>query len=163
MNSLGTKLEEYWQEIRHKRNKEDPNSIPVEDTMLVHIAACRIHASHYMSLHVLFYFLTLLSECSDACLHMSSGSDRIKTGHSVMTVRNGANSRMGSTAASCQRNGTAVWTPVLSSGEQSITENPSAKVIIWWDKIKTFLSTNLNCRGIARPTHTLVTVLESSS
>ncbi|XP_029936206.1 MORC family CW-type zinc finger protein 3-like [Myripristis murdjan] len=33
ITSLGIKLEEYWKEIRFKRNKEDPNSIPVEDTM----------------------------------------------------------------------------------------------------------------------------------
>nr|XP_046260052.1 MORC family CW-type zinc finger protein 3a [Scatophagus argus] len=33
MNSLAIKLEEYWQEIRHKRKQEDPNSIPVEDTI----------------------------------------------------------------------------------------------------------------------------------
>ncbi|XP_035532911.1 MORC family CW-type zinc finger protein 3a [Morone saxatilis] len=31
INSLGVKLEEYWQEIRYKRNAEDPNSLPVED------------------------------------------------------------------------------------------------------------------------------------
>ncbi|CAG05872.1 unnamed protein product, partial [Tetraodon nigroviridis] len=29
--SLGIKLEDYWNEIRHKRTKENPNSIPVED------------------------------------------------------------------------------------------------------------------------------------
>lgn len=34
--SLGNKLEEYWNEIHHKRNKEHPNSIPVEDAVLVH-------------------------------------------------------------------------------------------------------------------------------
>ncbi|XP_070770954.1 MORC family CW-type zinc finger protein 3a [Enoplosus armatus] len=34
MINLGTKLEEYWQEINHKRKTEDPNnSIPVEDTI----------------------------------------------------------------------------------------------------------------------------------
>lgn len=38
INNLGIKLEEYWQEIRHRRKTEDPNSIPVEDTMLVHFA-----------------------------------------------------------------------------------------------------------------------------
>lgn len=32
MASLGIKLEEYWQEIRHRRNTEDPNCIPIEDT-----------------------------------------------------------------------------------------------------------------------------------
>ncbi|XP_008273840.1 MORC family CW-type zinc finger protein 3a [Stegastes partitus] len=34
MNNLGIKLEEYWKEIRYRKNKENPNStIPVEDTM----------------------------------------------------------------------------------------------------------------------------------
>ncbi|KAF7663063.1 hypothetical protein LDENG_00219540 [Lucifuga dentata] len=34
ISSLGHKLEDYWKEIRHRRNQEDPNnSIPVEDTM----------------------------------------------------------------------------------------------------------------------------------
>ncbi|XP_041857889.1 MORC family CW-type zinc finger protein 3a isoform X2 [Melanotaenia boesemani] len=34
MTSLGTKLEEYWNEIRYRKTKENPNStIPVEDTM----------------------------------------------------------------------------------------------------------------------------------
>ncbi|XP_008399230.1 MORC family CW-type zinc finger protein 3a isoform X2 [Poecilia reticulata] len=34
INSLGTKLEEYWNEIRYRMTKEDPNStVPVEDTM----------------------------------------------------------------------------------------------------------------------------------
>ncbi|XP_016524046.1 MORC family CW-type zinc finger protein 3a isoform X2 [Poecilia formosa] len=34
INSLGTKLEEYWNEIRFRKTKEDPNStVPVEDTM----------------------------------------------------------------------------------------------------------------------------------
>nr|XP_033473928.1 MORC family CW-type zinc finger protein 3a [Epinephelus lanceolatus] len=34
ITSLGTKLEEYWNEIRFSRNKENPNSdTPVEDTM----------------------------------------------------------------------------------------------------------------------------------
>ncbi|XP_073329206.1 MORC family CW-type zinc finger protein 3a isoform X2 [Pagrus major] len=33
INTLGTKLEEYWREIRHKRIKENPDCIPVEDTM----------------------------------------------------------------------------------------------------------------------------------
>ncbi|KAJ8013149.1 hypothetical protein DPEC_G00050290 [Dallia pectoralis] len=34
INNLGLKLEEYWKEIRFKRDKEDPNStIPVEDTI----------------------------------------------------------------------------------------------------------------------------------
>ncbi|TMS06656.1 MORC family CW-type zinc finger protein 3 [Larimichthys crocea] len=33
MNSLGTKLEDYWQEIRHKRSRENPDSLPVEDAM----------------------------------------------------------------------------------------------------------------------------------
>ncbi|XP_041663742.1 MORC family CW-type zinc finger protein 3a [Cheilinus undulatus] len=33
MTNLGIKLEEYWQEIRHRRQTEDPNNnIPVEDT-----------------------------------------------------------------------------------------------------------------------------------
>lgn len=35
ISSLGNKLEEYWNEIRHKRKEEDPNSIPVEDAVLV--------------------------------------------------------------------------------------------------------------------------------
>lgn len=35
--SLGIKLEDYWNEIRHKRTKENPNSIPVEDAELVHV------------------------------------------------------------------------------------------------------------------------------
>lgn len=35
ISNLGNKLEEYWKEICHKRNKEDPNSIPVEDALLV--------------------------------------------------------------------------------------------------------------------------------
>ncbi|XP_024264991.1 MORC family CW-type zinc finger protein 3 [Oncorhynchus tshawytscha] len=34
INNLGVKLEDYWKEIRFKRDKEDPNStVPVEDTM----------------------------------------------------------------------------------------------------------------------------------
>ncbi|XP_064167305.1 MORC family CW-type zinc finger protein 3a [Anguilla rostrata] len=34
INNLGVKLEEYWNEIRYKRDREDPNcTIPVEDTM----------------------------------------------------------------------------------------------------------------------------------
>uniref|UniRef100_A0A3Q2CT21 MORC family CW-type zinc finger 3a n=1 Tax=Cyprinodon variegatus TaxID=28743 RepID=A0A3Q2CT21_CYPVA len=34
INSLGVKLEEYWNEIRYRKTKEDPNStVPVEDTM----------------------------------------------------------------------------------------------------------------------------------
>ncbi|XP_038870456.1 MORC family CW-type zinc finger protein 3-like isoform X2 [Salvelinus namaycush] len=34
INNLGLKLEDYWKEIRFKRNKEDPSSTtPVEDTM----------------------------------------------------------------------------------------------------------------------------------
>ncbi|KAG7467310.1 hypothetical protein MATL_G00152020 [Megalops atlanticus] len=34
MNNLGVKLEEYWNEIRYKRDREDPNcTIPVEDAM----------------------------------------------------------------------------------------------------------------------------------
>lgn len=41
MINLGVKLEEYWKEIRHKRNIEDPNSIPVEDTKLVHFVTVR--------------------------------------------------------------------------------------------------------------------------
>lgn len=36
ITSLGNKLEEYWNEIRHKRKEEDPNGIPVEDAVLVH-------------------------------------------------------------------------------------------------------------------------------
>ncbi|XP_056145820.1 MORC family CW-type zinc finger protein 3a [Lampris incognitus] len=33
MSNLGIKLEEYWKEIRHMKNSEDPNStVPVEDT-----------------------------------------------------------------------------------------------------------------------------------
>lgn len=36
ISNLGTKLEEYWNEIRHKRKAEDPNSIPAEDALLVH-------------------------------------------------------------------------------------------------------------------------------
>ncbi|XP_054888271.1 MORC family CW-type zinc finger protein 3a isoform X2 [Poeciliopsis prolifica] len=33
INSLGIKLEEYWNEIRYRNSKEDPNStVPVEDT-----------------------------------------------------------------------------------------------------------------------------------
>lgn len=34
--NLATKLEEYWNEIRYRRMKEDPNSIPAEDALLVH-------------------------------------------------------------------------------------------------------------------------------
>lgn len=38
MTNLAIKLEEYWKEIRHRRNKDNPtNSTPVEDTMLVHV------------------------------------------------------------------------------------------------------------------------------
>ncbi|XP_075963210.1 MORC family CW-type zinc finger protein 3a isoform X2 [Anarhichas minor] len=34
MTNLGTKLEEYWNEMRHKRKREDPNATtPMEDTM----------------------------------------------------------------------------------------------------------------------------------
>ncbi|XP_061083129.1 MORC family CW-type zinc finger protein 3-like [Conger conger] len=34
INNLGVKLEEYWNEIRYKRDREEPNcTIPVEDTM----------------------------------------------------------------------------------------------------------------------------------
>ncbi|KAM8749469.1 MORC family CW-type zinc finger protein 3a [Acanthopagrus schlegelii] len=33
INTLAIKLEEYSKEIRHKRKKEDPNCIPVEDTV----------------------------------------------------------------------------------------------------------------------------------
>ncbi|XP_036396894.1 MORC family CW-type zinc finger protein 3a [Megalops cyprinoides] len=34
MNNLGVKLEEYWNEIRYKRDREDPNcTIPVEDAL----------------------------------------------------------------------------------------------------------------------------------
>ncbi|XP_027879044.1 MORC family CW-type zinc finger protein 3a isoform X1 [Xiphophorus couchianus] len=34
INSLGTKLEEYWNEIRYRKTKEDPlSTVPVEDTM----------------------------------------------------------------------------------------------------------------------------------
>ncbi|XP_069569704.1 MORC family CW-type zinc finger protein 3a [Brachyistius frenatus] len=34
INSLGVKLEEYWQEIRYRKSRENPNStVPVEDTM----------------------------------------------------------------------------------------------------------------------------------
>ncbi|KAM6955886.1 MORC family CW-type zinc finger protein 3a [Lycodopsis pacificus] len=34
MTNLGTKLEEYWNEMRHKRKKEEPNATtPMEDTM----------------------------------------------------------------------------------------------------------------------------------
>lgn len=36
ISNLATKLEEYWNEIRHKRMTEDPNSIPAEDALLVH-------------------------------------------------------------------------------------------------------------------------------
>lgn len=36
ISSLGNKLEDYWNEIRHKRNEEDPKSIPAEDAPLVH-------------------------------------------------------------------------------------------------------------------------------
>lgn len=37
INSLGIKLEEYWNEIRYRKTKEDPlSTVPVEDTMLVH-------------------------------------------------------------------------------------------------------------------------------
>lgn len=36
MNNLGIKLEEYWNEIRYRKSKENPNStVPVEDTMWV--------------------------------------------------------------------------------------------------------------------------------
>lgn len=34
--NLGTKLEDYWNEIRHERKTEDPNSIRAEDALLVH-------------------------------------------------------------------------------------------------------------------------------
>lgn len=37
--SLGIKLEEYWKEIRHMKNQEGPNGIPVEDAVLVHYGA----------------------------------------------------------------------------------------------------------------------------
>lgn len=43
MNSLGVKLEEYWEEIRHRRKKEDPNSVPIEDAMFVHFFHYSIH------------------------------------------------------------------------------------------------------------------------
>ncbi|XP_068186289.1 MORC family CW-type zinc finger protein 3a isoform X2 [Antennarius striatus] len=33
MISLGIKLEEYWMEIHHKRIRENPNSVPVEDAI----------------------------------------------------------------------------------------------------------------------------------
>ncbi|KAJ0070302.1 hypothetical protein NL108_007641 [Boleophthalmus pectinirostris] len=33
MSNLGTKLEEYWKEIRYRRAKEDPTGLPVEDTI----------------------------------------------------------------------------------------------------------------------------------
>lgn len=36
ISSLGKKLEDYWNEIRHKRKEQDPNSIPVEDVVCVH-------------------------------------------------------------------------------------------------------------------------------
>lgn len=39
INSLGIKLEEYWKEIHHSRKKENPDSIPVEDAVLVHCGA----------------------------------------------------------------------------------------------------------------------------
>lgn len=45
MNNLGTKLEDYWQEIRHKRNTEHPNSIPVEDTMSVPFAVTGMYSA----------------------------------------------------------------------------------------------------------------------
>lgn len=33
MNSLGAKLEEYWEEIRYKKKKENPNGPAIEDTI----------------------------------------------------------------------------------------------------------------------------------
>lgn len=60
MSSLGTKLEEYWQEIRHKRSRENPNSLPVEDAMLVHLA--NWHVFHT------YVFVSMLSACPDTCL-----------------------------------------------------------------------------------------------
>lgn len=39
ITSLGIKLEDYWKEIYHMRKQEDPNSIPVEDAVLVHYRA----------------------------------------------------------------------------------------------------------------------------
>jgi len=37
MTNLGTKLEEYWNEMCFRRKRENPNATtPVEDTMLVH-------------------------------------------------------------------------------------------------------------------------------
>lgn len=39
MSSLAIKLEEYWNEIRYRKTKENPHStVPVEDTMSVQLA-----------------------------------------------------------------------------------------------------------------------------
>lgn len=35
MASLGSKLEEYWNEINHERKQKNPNCIPVEVAVLV--------------------------------------------------------------------------------------------------------------------------------
>lgn len=60
MNTLGTKLEEYWKEIRHKRNIEDPNnSIPVEDTKLVHFAVTDILLVDFLHALILLFFAFL--------------------------------------------------------------------------------------------------------
>lgn len=60
MYNLGIKLEEYWQEIQHKRKNEDPNSIPVEDITLVHSAvwlACHLLLLLHLLVHGLFFLV----------------------------------------------------------------------------------------------------------
>ena len=137
INTLAIKLEEYWKEIRHKRKQEDPNCIPVEDTVSVHFEVIAWILHLHFSRHVV-YMLWYLP------LSVSLGSGQIKTGRSVMPVWNGANSRMGSIAASCQKNGTALWTLILSSGKQSsilqsvaiITVSRAWFVRVYWNPWK---------------------------
>lgn len=113
MTNLGTKLEEYWKEMCHRRKTENPNSTtPVEDTLLVHFAVADIlHSPHVCvwAAHMLWYSST----------SMSSGSAQTRTGCSARNVCAGANSQTGSTAKSCWMNGSATGTRILSSGEHS--------------------------------------------
>lgn len=102
MYSLGVKLEEYWEEIRYKKKKENPNSKPVEETMFVLFFFFYHHPQHLIAL------TCLICSCSDSCPGMSSEKDQTKPGYTVTAVRNGANSLMVLTVRNYRISGTAI-------------------------------------------------------
>lgn len=80
MNNLGIKLEEYWKEMRYRKNKENPNSItPLEENLSVHLLIIYPHPRH---IKAVFHTKSVILH---PMLCLSKGS-QIKTGCSVILV-----------------------------------------------------------------------------